>query len=142
LEAEIAKIRTGDGIDPQTGMGPVCGAEQHGTILGYIRKRLEEGARMQPGLDIKPVAAEGSCFLTPVMFTGVAAGMTIAREEIFGPVLSIMTVDTFEEAVALANDVPFGLASSIFTRSLGHALPFMEQTHVGLAHVNIMSSYK
>jgi alpha-ketoglutaric semialdehyde dehydrogenase len=142
LTDEIAKIQIGDGMDPKTGMGPVCGTEQRGTILGYIRKGLEEGAKMQPGMDLQAVSQEGSCFVKPVMFTGVTPRMAIAQEEIFGPVLSVMTVDTFQEAVALANDVPFGLASSIFTRNLGHALSFMEETHVGLAHVNIMSSYK
>ncbi|MBW8890112.1 MAG: aldehyde dehydrogenase [Fibrobacteres bacterium] len=142
LAAEIAKLQIGDGMDPKTGMGPVCGTEQKRTILGYIRKGLEEGAKLHPSMQAPADDSEKTCFIKPVMFTGVTPKMTIAQEEIFGPVLSVMTVDTFEEAVALANDVPFGLASSIFTRNLGHALTFMEKTDVGLAHVNIMSSYK
>jgi aldehyde dehydrogenase (NAD+) len=142
LAAEVAKLQVGDGMDPKTGMGPVCGTEQLGNILGYIKKGVEEGAKLHPGLEATSAASGKNCFIKPVMFTGVTPRMTIAQEEIFGPVLSVMTAADFEEALALANDVPFGLASSIFTRNLGHALTFMEKTDVGLAHVNIMSSYK
>ncbi len=142
LAAEIAKIKVGAGTDPTTGMGPVCGTEQKRIIQGYIRKGLEEGAKLHPSTPASTEDSGKDCFLKPVLFTGVTPRMTIAQEEIFGPVLSVLTVDTFEEAVALANDVPFGLSSSIFTRNLGHALTFMEKTDVGLAHVNIMSSYK
>ncbi len=142
LVAEVAKIKVGDGMDPATGMGPVCGTEQRTVIQGYIRKGLEEGAKLHPGLPAPTVGDDKTCFLKPVVFTDVTPKMTIAQEEIFGPVLSVLTVDSFEEAVEIANGVPFGLASSIFTRDLGHALTFMEKTDVGLAHVNIMSSYK
>ena len=142
LASEIAKIQMGDGMDPKTGMGPVCGTEQKQNVLEYIRKGLAEGAKLQPGMEDSGTSPEGSCFVKPVMFTEVTPGMKIAQEEIFGPVLSVLTVDTFEEAMAMANNVPFGLASSMFTRDLGHALAFAEQTDVGLAHVNIMSSYK
>jgi aldehyde dehydrogenase (NAD+) len=142
LTAEIAKIQVGVGTDPATAMGPVCGTEQKRIILDYIRKGVQEGAKLHSGAEIPGTLTEKGCYIRPVLFTGVKPDMTIAQEEIFGPVLSVLTVDTFEEAVALANDVPFGLASSIFTRNLGHALTFMEKTDVGLAHVNIMSSYK
>ena len=142
LAAEMARIQVGDGMDPKTGMGPVCGTEQKRIILDYIRKGVEEGAKLHPGAEIPAALSEKGCFVKPVLFTGVKPGMTIAQEEIFGPVLSVIVVDSFEEAVEVANGVPFGLASSIFTRNLGHALTFMEKTDVGLAHVNIMSSYK
>lgn len=142
LKTEIAKIQVGDGMDPKTSMGPVCGTEQRQTISEYIRIGLAEGAKLLPGIDASPSSDEGSCYIKPVLFTDVTPKMKIAQEEIFGPVLSLFTVNDFEEAMALANDVPFGLASSIFTRNLGHALTFMEHTDVGLAHVNIMSSYK
>ncbi len=142
LAAEIAKIQVGDGMDAKTGMGPVCGTEQKRIILGYIRKGLEEGAKLHSSMSVPSDSDEKSCYLKPLMFTGVTPKMTIAQEEIFGPVLSVITVDNFEEAVEVANGVAFGLASSIFTRDLGHAMTFMEKTDVGLAHVNIMSSYK
>jgi aldehyde dehydrogenase (NAD+) len=145
LVAEVAKIKVGDGMDPNTGMGPVCGTEQKRIILDYIKKGQAEGAKLHPGLGGPSQSNESDgkgCFLKPVVFTDVTPQMTIAQEEIFGPVLSVLTADTFEEAVEVANGVPFGLASSIFTRNLGHAMTFMEKTDVGLAHVNIMSSYK
>ncbi len=74
------------------------------------------------------------------MFDRVTPEMTIAREEIFGPVLVIMTVRSFEEAVEVANGVAYGLSSSIFTNDLKRALTYMERAEVGLAHVNLMSA--
>jgi aldehyde dehydrogenase (NAD+) len=87
-------------------------------------------------------AFDRGCFLEPTVFTGVTPGMRIAREEIFGPVLSVIEVADFEEAVAVANDVEFGLASSIYTSDLRRAFTFIERTEVGLAHVNLMTALK
>lgn len=86
--------------------------------------------------------AGAGCFIEPTVFGGVTPAMTVAREEIFGPVLCLMPVSGFEEAVRLANDVEFGLSSSVFTRSLDKALSFVERTEVGLTHVNLPTAHK
>jgi acyl-CoA reductase-like NAD-dependent aldehyde dehydrogenase len=85
---------------------------------------------------------DAGCYVAPTIFDRVTPSMTIAREEIFGPVLAIITVKTFEEAVEIANGVAYGLSSSIFTNDLRSALTYMERTEVGLAHVNLMSALK
>ena len=82
------------------------------------------------------------CFVEPTVFSGVRPQMTIAREEIFGPVLALIRVEDFEEAVATANGIAFGLASSVYTRSLEHALSFVERTEAGLTHVNLPTAHK
>ena len=135
----VAKIRVGNGMDPQTTMGPVCGEQQAKDILRYIEVGKREGAGLAAGG--RQIGATG-CFIEPTVFTGVTPEMAIAREEIFGPVLALMEVASFDEAVRVANDVAFGLSSSVFTRSLEHALRFVEATDVGLTHVNMPTAYK
>ena len=82
------------------------------------------------------------CYIEPTVFVDVKPHMYIAQEEIFGPVLSIIAVDSFEEAIEVANGVKFGLSSSIYTRDLRKAMLFIEKTDVGLTHVNIPTAVK
>jgi len=139
----VAAIRVGDGRDPAVTMGPVCGEEQLRTVLGYIAKGVEGGAELLAGgKQVREGALAHGCFVEPTVFGGVRPEMAIAREEIFGPVLSIIRVEDFEEALAVANGIPFGLASSVYTASLAKALAFAERTEVGLAHVNMMTAHK
>jgi aldehyde dehydrogenase (NAD+) len=138
LLQRVAKIKIGHGMDPTTTMGPVCGEQQVRDILRYIEVGKREGAKLAAG---GSRLGEG-CFIEPTVFTGVTPDMVIAREEIFGPVLCLMKVADFDEAVRLANDVVFGLSSSVFTTSLEKALRFVEATDVGLTHVNLPTAYK
>jgi aldehyde dehydrogenase (NAD+) len=132
-----------DGFAPECGMGPVCGSQQQRDILSYVDQGQAEGARLLTGgAALEGAGYDGGCFVAPTVFDRVTPEMVIAREEIFGPVLAIMTVRTFEEAVAVANGVAYGLSSSIFTNDLERALTYMERTEVGLAHVNLMSALK
>jgi len=135
----VARLRVGSGLDPATTMGPVCGAAQLRDVMRYIELGQREGATLLAGG--RQLAGAG-CFIEPTVFGNVTPAMTIAREEIFGPVLCLMPVSGFEEAVRLANDVEFGLSSSVFTRSLDKALSFVERTEVGLAHVNLPTAHK
>ena len=143
IVAEAGKLVVGHGNDPATTLGPVCGTEQLGNILDYIRIGKEEGAQLLcGGAQVTGGGLERGCFIAPTVFGGVRPDMRIAQEEIFGPVLSIITVKDFEEAVEVANSVDFGLASAIYTNDLNKALTFLEKTDVGLAHVNMLTAYK
>lgn len=112
-------------------------------ILEYIEIGRSEGAEVLTGGGrmTEGDLAKG-CFIEPTVFGGVRPEMRIAREEIFGPVLSIITVKDFAEALEVANGVEFGLASAIYTRDLSRAMAFLEATDVGLAHVNMLTAYK
>ena len=143
LVAAARAIVVRDGATEDCGMGPVCGAKQKVDILDYIAKGRAEGARLLTGGGA--LAGEDydhGCFIAPTVFDRVTPEMAIAREEIFGPVLVIMAVRSFEEAVDVANGVAYGLSSSIFTNDLKRALTYMERAEVGLAHVNLMSALK
>lgn len=143
LVREINSIKVGNGFDKDSGMGPVCGSVQVETIMKYIEAGKSEGARLLTGGET--ASSSGStdgCFIRPTVFGQVTPEMKIAQEEIFGPVLSIITVKNLEEAIAVSNDIRFGLCSSIFTNNLNHALTFIEKTEVGFTHVNLMTSLK
>jgi aldehyde dehydrogenase (NAD+) len=140
IVAKAQALRVGDGRAADTTMGPVCGTEQVKGILDYIAIGKAEGATCAVGG--ARVGDPRGCFIAPTVFTGVTPQMRIAREEIFGPVLSIITVRDFEQAVEVANGVDFGLASSIYTRDLERAMRFIERTEVGLAHVNLITALK
>jgi aldehyde dehydrogenase (NAD+) len=146
VEAVLAKARAlklGSGLDPATTLGPVCGTQQMKNVLGFIEQGKKEGAKLLTGG--RRATGEGlddGCFIEPTVFGEVNPEMTIAQEEIFGPVLSVFTADGFDEAVAIANGVRFGLASSIYTKDLERAMRFVEKTEAGLTHVNMISAYK
>ena len=143
LLSRVRALRVGRGTDEAATMGPVCGRSQLEGVLKYIAIGKEEGAELRcGGVRLTEAGLERGCFVAPTLFDGVRPDMTIAREEIFGPVLSVMTVDSFDEAVAVTNDVDFGLSASVFTRDVAKSLQFVERAHVGLTHVNIMTAHK
>ncbi|MFW6255649.1 MAG: aldehyde dehydrogenase family protein [Candidatus Sumerlaeota bacterium] len=142
-KAFAAKIVVGDGLDAKSTMGPVCGTDQLESILKYIEIGKDEGAELIFGGNrLTDNGMDQGCFIEPNSFAGVKPDMRIAQEEIFGPVLSIIAVDDFDEAIEVANGVPFGLASSIYTKDFSRAMTFMEKTDVGLAHVNLITALK
>ncbi len=136
-------IRVGRGTDPSVHMGPVCGTAQKRGILAHIETARKEGARLLCGGEaLTGDGYDDGCFIAPTIFDQVTPTMTLAREEVFGPVLAIMSVDSFEAALELANDVRYGLSSAIYTQDLSRALTFLEHTDVGLAHVNMHTAHK
>lgn len=143
LVAEVGKISVGDGEAASSDMGPLCGEAQKTDVLCYIAKGKAEGARLRAGGQaLSGEQFDDGCFVELTLFDQVTPDMAIAREEIFGPVLVIITVHSFDEAVDVANDIAYGLSSSIFTRDLSAALTFTERSEVGLTHVNLMSALK
>ncbi|HVL88564.1 MAG TPA: aldehyde dehydrogenase [Candidatus Thermoplasmatota archaeon] len=130
-------LRVGPGVLETSQMGPVCGPEQQRRVLDYVKTGRDEGARLATGgkaLD-EGALAKGS-FVTPTIFDGVKPSMRIAREEIFGPVLSVLTFETPEEAVKIANDSSFGLAASVWTGNVGTAHTVARQLESGMVMVN------
>ncbi|MBT2757833.1 aldehyde dehydrogenase family protein [Mesobacillus foraminis] len=137
LLAAIKKIKVGNGLDDDTWMGPCASEEQYNTVKYYIQKGIEEGAELLIGGD-SPQSEElkQGFYMNPTVFDKVTGSMTIAQEEIFGPVLALMKVETLEEAIKVANDVEFGLSASIFTKDIGKMLTFIDEIDAGLVRVN------
>lgn len=137
LLSKIKEINIGDGMDAGTWMGPCASEKQMNTVLSYIRKGIDEGATLLFGGG-RPQGAqyENGFYVEPTVFENVTSDMTIAQEEIFGPVLKLIPVDSLEEALKLANDVQFGLSASIFTRDIGRMLSFINDMDAGLIRIN------
>ncbi|WLS06175.1 aldehyde dehydrogenase [Shinella oryzae] len=125
----------GDPLDEATTMGPLVTREQQHRVLNYIDIGRRGGADCILGGGV-PDGLEHGAYVAPTIFTGVDNSMTIAREEIFGPVASIIPVSGYEEAVAIANDSPFGLAAGIWTSDLGKAHRFARDVEAGMVYVN------
>jgi len=137
LLAKVKQIKVGDGMDPDTWMGPLVSEKQLQTVLSYIQKGMEEGATLlYGGRRLEEGELKNGFFVEPTVFENVSPKMTIAQEEIFGPVLALIKVDTLEEALALANDVQYGLSASIFTKDIGSMLSFIDEIEAGLVRVN------
>lgn len=139
LVEETGKMRVGNGLEPNVDMGPVCGKEQFDGISSAIEEAKKGSARLLIGGDSLP--GDGY-FIEPTIFADVDPASKLAQEEIFGPVLSVIPVESFDEAVRVANDVQYGLCSSVFTEDLSRAIEFVEASDVGLTHVNMMTALK
>jgi malonate-semialdehyde dehydrogenase (acetylating)/methylmalonate-semialdehyde dehydrogenase len=145
LEALVRKVRdlrVGDGSAPGTEMGPLVTAEHRARVLGYIEKGVAEGAQLLVDGRERTHGADGGgndagYFIGPTVFDGVAPDMTIAREEIFGPVLSVIRVKDLEEAIALVNRSAFGNTTSIFTSDGKSAREYASRIEVGMVGVNV-----
>lgn len=134
LAAKMARIRVGDPLDETTQVGAITTEAQNATILGFIEKGRTEGARLVAGGG--PLDLGRGQYIAPTLFSGVTPDMAIARDEIFGPVLSSFRFDTVEEAVALANDTVYGLAASVWTRDIDKALTVTRKVRAGRFWVN------
>ena len=130
-------MRIGDGMDPQTEMGPSVDESQFNTVLEYLNIGREDGATLVCGGDrATGNGLDKGYFVKPTVFDHVTPDMRVAREEIFGPVLSVMRVKDFEEAMTVANDTEFGLSSSIFTNDVVRMFRFVDEIETGMTHIN------
>jgi betaine-aldehyde dehydrogenase len=137
LAERVAQIRIGDPMDPANNMGPLVSAAQRDKVQGFIRAGQAEGATLVCGGGTPKVAGmEGGFWIEPTVFTNVRGDMTIAREEIFGPVASILIFDDEDEVIGRANDTSFGLASAVFTDNLARAHRVAARLQVGRAWIN------
>jgi aldehyde dehydrogenase (NAD+) len=137
----VKQITVGDGLKPGVWMGPCASENQLNTVLSYIEKGIAEGATLLcGGKRLTGPEYENGYFVEPTVFEDVSADMTIAREEIFGPVLALMKVDDLQQALDLANDAEFGLSASIFTTNIAHMLSFIHEMDAGLVRINAESA--
>lgn len=130
-------IKLGYGLDSGVGMGPISDQRQMERVLHYIELGKQEGAELLCGgtRDTRGDLSKGY-FIRPTVFDRVRPDMRIAQEEIFGPVLSVFRVESFEDAIEIANSVPFGLTSSIYTRDNGRIFRYIDEIETGQTHVN------
>jgi betaine-aldehyde dehydrogenase len=130
-------IRLGDPLDPETQMGPLISAAQRAKVLSYIEAGKQEGARLLSGGEVPHLQGlEEGFFVRPTIFADVRDGMRIAREEIFGPVMSVLVFDGEDEVVERANSTEFGLAAGVFTKDIQRAHRTIANLQAGTCWIN------
>lgn len=133
--AMIPKFAPGDPLDPDTVMGAIVDSIQMKTVLGYIEDGKASGARLLAGGQAAR-AETGGLYIEPTLFDGVDASMRIAREEIFGPVLSVLSFTDLDEAIRQANSTSYGLAAAVWTADMSRAIRTARRLRAGTVHVN------
>ncbi|MFE9332286.1 aldehyde dehydrogenase family protein [Streptomyces sp. NPDC006925] len=137
LAAEAtAKYTTGDPLDEATRVGPLVNAAQRERVTGYIERGREEGARLVAGGAEPPEGAERGHYVRPTVFADVTPGMTIAQEEIFGPVLSLLKYEDTEDALRIANGTVYGLAGAVWSEDEEEAVAFARRMETGQVDIN------
>jgi alpha-ketoglutaric semialdehyde dehydrogenase len=135
--ARAQSLRVGNGLHPATEMGPLVNEDQVRRVLGYMELGQAEGATLRcGGARLTGGDYDHGYFVQPTVFTGVRPEMRIAREEIFGPVLSVIEVESLDEAIGVANSVAYGLSSSIYTRDLSASYRAMHELEAGIVYIN------
>jgi aldehyde dehydrogenase (NAD+) len=128
----------GDPADPRSAIGPMVNQKQYERVQSYIRKGVEEGAEVLVGGEGHPYGLEAGCFVKPTVFVNVQNDMTIAQEEIFGPVLAVITYESDEDAIRIANDTRFGLHAFVSGADVQHARRVASQIRAGRVAINGM----
>lgn len=139
IVAAVAEFQSGDPRDPRTSVGPMVSQKQWERVQRYIRIGIDEGARLIAGGEGRPQGVESGWFVRPTLFSDVRNDMTIAREEIFGPVLSIIAYHDAEDAIAIANDTPYGLQAYVCSRDAARARAVAARIDAGRVLVNTLA---
>jgi aldehyde dehydrogenase (NAD+) len=135
----MSAFPVGDPADPKTAVGPMVSQKQFDRVQSYIRKGIEEGAEVLVGGEGHPQGLEAGYFVKPTVFVNVSNDMTIAREEIFGPVLSVIAYDSDEDAIRIANDSNYGLHAAVLGTDLSRARRVASQLRAGRVVINGMT---
>jgi acyl-CoA reductase-like NAD-dependent aldehyde dehydrogenase len=141
LVERTKKLQPGDPLDPKTRFGAIVHERQMQTVLGYIEKGKSEGAKLVAGGERATVGDGKGCFVQPTVFDGVTNDMTIAREEIFGPVLATIEFGDASAAIEQANQTPYGLAAAVWTRDIAKAHRVARQLKAGTVWINTYNNY-
>jgi aldehyde dehydrogenase (NAD+) len=137
MDAMLA-FPVGDPSDPKTAIGPMVTQKQYERVQSYIRKGIDEGAAVLVGGEDHPKGLEAGYFVKPTVFVNVTNDMTIAREEIFGPVLCVIAYDDDEDAIRIANDTIFGLHAFVNGSDVGRARHVASRIVAGRVAINGM----
>jgi aldehyde dehydrogenase (NAD+) len=139
IKNEMRNYIVGDPADPKIMVGPMVSQKQYERVESYIRKGIEEGAEVLVGGENRPKGFEGGFFVKPTVFVNVKNDMTIAREEIFGPVLSVIAYDSEDEAIRIANDSKYGLHAAVLGTDIERARRVASQLRAGRVVINNMT---
>jgi aldehyde dehydrogenase (NAD+) len=139
IKDEMRNYTVGDPADPEIMVGPMVSQKQYERVESYIRKGIEEGAEVLVGGEGRPQGLEAGFFVKPTVFVNVKNDMTIAREEIFGPVLSVIAYDSEDDAIRIANDSNYGLHSAIMGTDLERARRVASRLRAGRVVINNMT---
>jgi acyl-CoA reductase-like NAD-dependent aldehyde dehydrogenase len=133
--AVVAALKLGDGLDTQTQIGPMINAKQRERVAAMLHSATQQGAEVIVG-GSKPADFDKGYFFQPTLLANMSAAQSVYQEEIFGPVMPVMSFSDPDEALHIANDTPYGLGAYLFTDSLKHAIKFYEGLHFGIVGVN------
>jgi len=136
LTAAVDAVRVGSPFDQATALGPLASRAQFDRVQGYIQRGLDEGATLLAGGPGRPAGLERGYYVQPTVFENVSPTMTIARDEIFGPVLALFAYDDEDEAIDLANDSDLGLHAFVFSSDLAHAHSVARRVQAGRVAIN------
>ncbi|HTZ72540.1 MAG TPA: aldehyde dehydrogenase family protein [Candidatus Aquilonibacter sp.] len=135
--ARAKALRVGDGLDSSTQMGPCINEQQLNTVMGYVEIGISEGAKLAAGGHrIEKGSLAHGWFHEPTVFSDCDPKMRICQEEIFGPVVSLIPFDTFDQAIEIANDVHYGLSAAIYTRNVNESFRALRDIETGIVYVN------
>jgi malonate-semialdehyde dehydrogenase (acetylating)/methylmalonate-semialdehyde dehydrogenase len=138
IRERIAEMKVGNGLDPASQMGPLITKQHLDKVSGYVAQGASEGADvLVDGRTLKVPGHEKGFFLGPCLLDKVTPGMRVYQEEIFGPVLSVVRVDTYDQAIALIHEHPFANGTAIFTNDGGAARKFQHEIRVGMVGINV-----